>query len=582
MSMQPLLLNIPNFPQPTEGAPGPQGLLVPGELIQATVLERQDAGKLLILVKGVPLSASSLVGQLQPGQVIQARVEQVGGQILLKLEPPVRTGGYLQPALNGSDKSSQLLEPGGVGEDVRGQAGTVRPPIRGFPHLVELPGALYHGEEGPEPRLPIQQGGNLPTVPAVPMKAGGGIPFLRVEPQPSVAAEQADLLAPAGPSSQEGPQEGPQESPIEAGQPSRVSHQSYQPIRPVPLTGNPVPFPLPSDSSEAIEVGRPVLTSQAAASQHVESKPRPQAGDTDPIAQLLRTLLPVDESFGPSFDRLLNSVRTAVLRKEIPERVGVELERFRERLVLKAAEATGPQIKEALVAKGLQHERALLPFPEKDGDGRQGTRTPSEPTLKGWLMTILKVHAKPVWEGPSVATGSGEAPARTSSQETAQTTTVEWVKEAQHMLHVIEREQVINSLNVQQGQPLLVELPLNLGTNASALLYVYQPDGDGARQQQSKGGRSHSLVTLLELDGIGAIRVDARLTGKRIAARFMVDRSDVERAVAALLPTLSQGLTARGYQVETLSSGVADSGTVHGEDLAVPMAPGRSLVNVRA
>lgn len=150
------------------------------------------------------------------------------------------------------------------------------------------------------------------------------------------------------------------------------------------------------------------------------------------------------------------------------------------------------------------------------------------------------------------------------------------------MLNVVEREQMINSLNVQQGQPLLVELPLNLERNASAFLYVYQPDGDGARQQQSKGERSHNLVTLLELDGIGAIRVDARLTGKRIAARFMVDRLDVERAVAALLPTLGQGLIARGYQVEALSSGVADSGVVRGEDLAVPMVPGRSLVNVRA
>jgi hypothetical protein len=76
--------------------------------------------------------------------------------------------------------------------------------------------------------------------------------------------------------------------------------------------------------------------------------------------------------------------------------------------------------------------------------------------------------------------------------------------------------------------------------------------------------------------------VDALLTGKRIAARFMVGQPEVQRAVAALLPVLSRGLSDRGYQVEALSATVAEPGIIRGEDLRTSRVPGLSLLNIRA
>lgn len=150
------------------------------------------------------------------------------------------------------------------------------------------------------------------------------------------------------------------------------------------------------------------------------------------------------------------------------------------------------------------------------------------------------------------------------------------------MLRVVEREQVLNSLNIQTGQPLLIEVPLGPWAASSAWLYVSKLEGEGAGQQQGTSGRPYSLVTLLELDGIGAIRVDALLTGKRIAARFMVERQDIERAVTALLPILNKGLSHQGYQVEALTARVGEPSVIRGEELRARMVPSLTLVSVRA
>lgn len=147
---------------------------------------------------------------------------------------------------------------------------------------------------------------------------------------------------------------------------------------------------------------------------------------------------------------------------------------------------------------------------------------------------------------------------------------------------VIEREQVIHALNIQSGQPVCIEVPLGPWAESSASLYISRLGGDDGRQSHRHRRRSYSLVTLLELDGIGPIRVDALLTGKRIAARFMVERPEIERAVAVLLPVLNKGLCGRGYQVEALSATVAEPGMIRGADMRVRAVPTLSLVSVRA
>ena len=353
-------------------------------------------------------------------------------------------------------------------------------------------------------------------------------------------------------------------------------------MQPVLIDSERKSFPTVSHSP-AVAKASQILTS----GQPAQALPSADLGNPGPIFQLLRALLPADESFGVGLERLLQSVRTAVQQKVLPEQAGTELEKLHDRLVLKTGDPQEPQVKEALLAKGLQYEQSFLALLDKGDGGLKGT---VEPTLKGWLLAALKAHAEraraePAQAAPSGAQSQGapsdEALLSRLSQAPAQEPHAEWIKDARHLLRVIEREQVLNSLNFQSGQPLFVEVALGPWALSSASLYFNRLGGDGTKERQP-AGRSYSLVTLLQLDGIGAIRVDALLTGKRIAARFMVERPEVERAVKALLPRLKKGLSAGGYRVETLAATVADLNLIRGEDLRARTIPDLSLVNLRA
>jgi len=298
-----------------------------------------------------------------------------------------------------------------------------------------------------------------------------------------------------------------------------------------------------------------------------------QASHANPVVQLLRTLLPADESFEQSIQRLLKTVREAVKNQALPEQSGEALEQLALRLLLDVAQADGLRLKEALRTKGLQYERSLRSSAEPEADGPENPEA-FGPTLKGWLLETLNAHGKGAYDETAAASGA-EEPASARAPVPA------WVKDAQQMLKVIEREQVLNALNAQQGLPLMLTVPLTAGPVASLLLYVVQPDGEGAGQKPRPSAKPYSLVTLLELDGIGSVRVDALLTGTRLAARLMVERPEIDQAMARLLPVLRQGLTSQGYQVEGLSSTVADPALVRGEDLPAPTAAARNLLNLK-
>jgi hypothetical protein len=572
--MLPILLDITESLQPSGGSPGPS-LLVPGEAVQALVLEAQDPGRLVILVKGIPLSASSLAGPLVPGQVIQARVERADGQVFLKLEQPsqqldqpIRAQSPQPWVLTG--KGSQLPKDGQP--SVNGRAGSVS---QAAPTPASTTG--LHGRDAAD----------VVTISASRRERGL---FLDAAPGHSSNPPAADMATQSlAETKQDQPAGQPEETSQDKPQTVRgdpghqpVLPEDQPPVQPVLIDSERKSFPTVSHSP-AVAKASQILTS----GQPAQALPSADLGNPGPIFQLLRALLPADESFGVGLERLLQSVRTAVQQKVLPEQAGTELEKLHDRLVLKTGDPQEPQVKEALLAKGLQYEQSFLALLDKGDGGLKGT---VEPTLKGWLLAALKAHAEraraePAQAAPSGAQSQGapsdEALLSRLSQAPAQEPHAEWIKDARHLLRVIEREQVLNSLNFQSGQPLFVEVALGPWALSSASLYFNRLGGDGTKERQP-AGRSYSLVTLLQLDGIGAIRVDALLTGKRIAARFMVERPEVERAVKALLPRLKKGLSAGGYRVETLAATVADLNLIRGEDLRARTIPDLSLVNLRA
>ena len=362
----------------------PQELFVPGEVIDAQVVQAVDTANVVIVVKGIPIEASSQVGQLKVGQVIRARVESVDGKILLHLEDPT-------------------LDPAGS------SIGTAR--------------------------------------------------------------------------------------------------------------------------------------------------------TADPIVRALRALLPANEPLQAGLERLRLTLDAALKTGEVPKQTAEVFASLLQRVVLTKRDVTGERVHDAGVATGLQHEHELLVHVQQKGTLARPAQVPS---LKSWLLAVVAEQEE--------ARAPQSALARPESE-------VPWVKEATQLLKVIERMQVVNTLNAQHGQPLFFELPIG---ETTVRLYV-----DPERQREAEAEapdqlRTCRLVTLQDLEGMGAIRVDAMLTGRRIAARIQTEHAEVERSIARSLPSLQEGLAAHGYQVDTLAVSTGSAEVVRGHELVPQGVPQRQLLNVLA
>lgn len=152
------------------------------------------------------------------------------------------------------------------------------------------------------------------------------------------------------------------------------------------------------------------------------------------------------------------------------------------------------------------------------------------------------------------------------------------MKEVDALLSGIERSQVLNALNEQTGQPLILELPLCFGGASSARIYVEHE----AEDHPSPEGKPRSLRvgTLVELTGIGPVRVDLLLRERNITARVLMSHSRYEPLASAFFPMLRKGLTEKGFFVERLNTAIADATVLQGGDLLQQALPHMDLVNV--
>lgn len=260
-----------------------------------------------------------------------------------------------------------------------------------------------------------------------------------------------------------------------------------------------------------------------------------------------------DETVGESLARLLAAFGTAGDEPALTPQLRAELLALTERLALPSGPLSAERVREAVLTLGLQHEHDLaLRLLERGSLAGE----PGATTLKAWVLAALAQLTPEGRDGAPV-----------------------WAGHLERLAHALERMQALTVLKDGQGQPLLFELALAWGGASPARLYVEERAGKG--QSGRDDGRRWSLATVLELDGLGPVRVNAVLAGRRIGARLLVERPEVERAVAALLPLLLEGLAAQGFEVEALTAGLADLATLRGEDLRARTLSGRALVNVR-
>ena len=278
---------------------------------------------------------------------------------------------------------------------------------------------------------------------------------------------------------------------------------------------------------------------QAAAAPQAQTAavPVPQVAEA-PLVTLLKALLPSSDSVPRDLRLLSAAVAQAMEDGTLPPDEVRQFARLLDRITLSMERATGPALRSAILALGLRHEQAILETADKD-------------TLKGWLLQALARH-------PDAS----------------------WSKEAEGVLAGIERTQVLNALHAETGQPVILELPFCFGGASSARVYV-EEDGRGQRAADHER-RTFRMTTLVELTGLGAVRVDATLAARTLTAGVVVADARMEAVASAGLPLLRQRLADLGFTVERLSCVAGDPEAIRGEELQRRTMPRVDLVDHHA
>ncbi|MEW6542343.1 MAG: flagellar hook-length control protein FliK [Nitrospirota bacterium] len=585
-TMLPLVLESAPSQRPLDASAAFSAPLVPGELVQATVLAVLDERRLLVLVKGVPLSAISLVEGLRAGQILSAKVEESGGRVLLRLDRG--TGGTLDVTLP-DQPGPDGIRAGRVTELLRTLLPADGSLSAGLDRLVASVRAAVR--DGALPREALGRLDGLRERLVVPPRATGSrireaLVALGLQDERTLAAMvgQAESVSGAGQTlkgwlvemlARRGAARDVPGTSLPrglAGAPAGTAEP--RPSEGASIPGEPVPGVGAQSGAGPIEPepGRPITGLQTGSVQGSTVRLQGQQSAGPDVGGLSQTAqdIPVED---PDLDGLARLLETTVRQERPTSAVASQFELLQGRLAAATrggGEADGSSAGPVPGSPaGGNPAEAARPGPGTEGKAPGGT---------GAALARPEIVAG---ERLAAAGQLGSLPESGSAQAVRWAGEPAWTREAEGLLRVIERAQVLNVLSQQAGQPLLFELPLGWD-GGSFKFYLEEREPDRDRGTEEGRERPYRVVTLLELDGLGALRVNALLTGKRIAARFLTEHRGVEQALAGFLPTLHENLTAQGYQVESLASATADAATVRGRELQLQTLPRHSLVNVKA
>ena len=155
-------------------------------------------------------------------------------------------------------------------------------------------------------------------------------------------------------------------------------------------------------------------------------------------------------------------------------------------------------------------------------------------------------------------------------------------QQAHQLLTSIERTQVLNSVNSERGEPLTFQIPLLLdGRTSTAEFYVERRPDEAHKTAPEE--RHHSLVALLDLDGLGPLRVDLALHRNQLSVKVTVERPETEIFANRLLPELGHALNDHGFALEFLKCERKMDGSAKGAEVRGRTLPAESgLINLEA
>ncbi len=140
-------------------------------------------------------------------------------------------------------------------------------------------------------------------------------------------------------------------------------------------------------------------------------------------------------------------------------------------------------------------------------------------------------------------------------------------------LHQVESE---NAHRADHGGALLLPLPISAdaGMRDARMFLLHKDSADEGADGNLSGEEAFTIVLLLDLTKLGAVRVDVRVRGEEVTAGFQLVDYDAAAKLRQALPDLELGLAASSLSVENLAVRHVPRGELPVADLVVPPKEG--------
>ena len=258
----------------------------------------------------------------------------------------------------------------------------------------------------------------------------------------------------------------------------------------------------------------------------VEHPPQdPVPSSLTKLQTLIKTLLP--DQTPPTAERLAAFVRDGGLHYE------AKLWRLAESAPQALSQMAGQDLK-GLLLQALQ-----------DVETAQAKTQPGEEELVDSLVSAKTEEVAEEVLRELAREGTRKEPASTSpaSQNIAASLV--------HHLENIESQQAVNVLAQVKGEPYQLQIPFFTGQGMTTAFLSIEPEGqsngEGGKRKSGEKGKGCNILFLLDLEGFGKTRIDARVGEQSLWVAFYVDQPHTVSLLKEEIPAFRETLQSLGY-----------------------------------
>ncbi len=111
----------------------------------------------------------------------------------------------------------------------------------------------------------------------------------------------------------------------------------------------------------------------------------------------------------------------------------------------------------------------------------------------------------------------------------------------------IESQQLVNLLSQLHGTAYQFEIPVLIEERPTTAYLSIGPDEEGGTERDGETG-GHNVLLMLDLESLGAIRIDANVTANSIRVIFYMDDDDTRSLFDVMKADLDEGLRTQGFE----------------------------------